>query len=543
MFNLVLAAVIAFQPTQQPAPQPPKPPAPIQISKKEADEHSIEHELLYLRVADSYVPFYTGITITVVVDAAGSIVSAVAVPGNQEKEVRRGLLTQAESMVRGLHFEPFQRAGHPVSVTFDRYVAVLPRELKPIQHVPFPKVKDWKSVKITLDRTSCFGTCPSYKVDVHGDGSVLYEGHSDVTFTGSHHGAVPQANVIELVKLFEQADYFSLQNDYTASITDHPAQTTSIEIDGQRKEIVDYVGLQVGMPLSVMKLEQAVDRLSGAMRWAYGDSETMAALEAEHWDFKSREAAATLSRAVERGTPDVVRDLVRAGVPLADNSLALEKAASSGDLIKLRVLLEVGAGASAKSLAAALVHAAGSGNVDALRLLLQQGAGITSRDGRGRTVLIAAVASGSPEMVKEVLKNRADVNSSTVAPPQICTAEMKQNDDCPEDAKDDGQTALMEAASRSDWETPPEGIDRIQVIRLLLAAGADVNARDKNGNTALVLCDSNTGKILLLLQAGADPNARNHEGETALSNASDAEVKNLLIKHGAMETAKNEQEK
>ena len=80
-------------------------------------------------------------------------------------------------------------------------------------------------------------------------------------------------------------------------------------------------------------------------------------------------------------------------------------------------------------------------------------------------------------------------------------------------------------------------------IRLLLAAGADVNARDKNGNTALVLCDSNTGKILLLLQAGADPNARNHEGETALSNASDAEVKNLLIKHGAMETAKNEQEK
>ncbi|HWF06420.1 MAG TPA: hypothetical protein VHA06_22210, partial [Candidatus Angelobacter sp.] len=78
MFNLLLAAVITFQPVQQPATQPPKPPAPIQISKTEADERSIEHDLLYLRVADSYFPSYTGITITVVVDTSGSIVSAVA---------------------------------------------------------------------------------------------------------------------------------------------------------------------------------------------------------------------------------------------------------------------------------------------------------------------------------------------------------------------------------------------------------------------------------------------------------------------------------
>jgi ankyrin repeat protein len=539
MFNLLLAAVITFQPVQQPATQPPKSPAPIQISKTEADEHSIEHDLLYLGVADSYFPSYTGITITVVVDTSGSIVSAVALPGNQEKDARRGLLIQAESMVRGLHFEPFLRAGHPVSVTFDRYVAVLPRELKPAQHVPFPKVKDWKSVKITLNRTGCFGTCPSYKVEVHGDGSVLYEGHGDVTFTGSHHGLVPQANVIELVKLFEQADYFSLADDYTASVTDNPTQTTSIEMDGRRKELVDYVGLAAGMPLSARKLEEAVDRLSGSARWAYGNAETVAALEAEHWDFKSTEAAATLGRAVERGTPDVVRDLVRAGVPLADNSLALESAASSGDLTKLRVLLEAGAGASARSLAAALVHAAGSGNVEAFRLLLQQGAGITSRDAAGRTVLIAGAASGFPEMVKEVLKNHADVNSSIILPPPTCTAEMKQNDDCPELAKDDGQTALMEAASKSDWETPPEGIDRVQVVRLLLTAGADVNARDKNGNTALILCDSNTEKISLLLQADADPNARNHEDETALSTATDDEVKKLLIQHGALSASKS----
>jgi hypothetical protein len=149
------------------------------------------------------------------------------------------VLAQADAMVRTLHFKPFERAGHPVSVTFDRNVFLLPPELKPAQHIPFLKVKDWKTVKITLTRTSCYGTCPSYSVEVRGDGSVLYEGHDYVAFTGTHRGLVPQSNVIELVKLFEKADYYSLQNEYTASVTDNPFQTTSISIDGRQKQVVD----------------------------------------------------------------------------------------------------------------------------------------------------------------------------------------------------------------------------------------------------------------------------------------------------------------
>jgi len=86
----------------------------------------------------------------------------------------------------------------------------------------------------------------------------------------------------------------------------------------------------------------------------------------------------------------------------------------------------------------------------------------------------------------------------------------------------------------SDYENPQEVRDRAEVVRLLLAAGANVDAHDTEGNTPLLLCHLNTKLAELLLQAGANPNVRNNAGETPLQRAGSEEMERLLIEHGAV---------
>ena len=44
---------------------------------------------------------------------------------------------------------------------------------------------DLKTVTILLDRTACYGTCPAYKVTIHGDGRVEYTGGRECKSEGS----------------------------------------------------------------------------------------------------------------------------------------------------------------------------------------------------------------------------------------------------------------------------------------------------------------------------------------------------------------------
>jgi ankyrin repeat protein len=75
---------------------------------------------------------------------------------------------------------------------------------------------------------------------------------------------------------------------------------------------------------------------------------------------------------------------------------------------------------------------------------------------------------------------------------------------------DAGKGDLMDAARTGNAEA----------VKALLAAGADVNAKDADGNTALMAA-AKKGRtppetVKALLAAGADINAKNNKGETAL---------------------------
>jgi len=76
------------------------------------------------------------------------------------------------------------------------------------------------------------------------------------------------------------------------------------------------------------------------------------------------------------------------------------------------------------------------------------------------------------------------------------------------------------------------------LIHLLLRHGANVNVRDIHGYTVLMYGESSPAVVKLLLGAGADANARNNEGRKVLEMADtidNKEVVALLKQHGAKE--------
>ena len=97
---------------------------------------------------------------------------------------------------------------------------------------------------------------------------------------------------------------------------------------------------------------------------------------------------------------------------------------------------------------------------------------------------------------------------------------------------DDGETPLMKAAEKT-WA--PE------IIQVLLAAGANVNAQDHDGETPLMYAmdsdDANIDIVKALLNAGASVNARDRKGRTPLMHAlkehARPEVINSLLDAGA----------
>ncbi|HGN1706022.1 TPA: ankyrin repeat domain-containing protein [Providencia rettgeri] len=172
--------------------------------------------------------------------------------------------------------------------------------------------------------------------------------------------------------------------------------------------------------------------------------------------------------------------------------------AEQGDLQRIKVLVEQGANIEQRGLLqrTPLMAATLSNQVDVARYLIEQGANVNAKDSIQDSPYLYSGARGLQEILVLTLKNGADLKSTnryggTALIPAAERGHVKTVSTLIDAGVDVnhvnrlGWTALIEAIILGD------GSDKYaQIVKLLIAGGADVNLADGKGMSPLALAKS-----------------------------------------------------
>jgi ankyrin repeat protein len=210
-------------------------------------------------------------------------------------------------------------------------------------------------------------------------------------------------------------------------------------------------------------------------------------------------------------------------------------AAGNGNVAMIRALLEAGADPNTVDPAneTPLISAVRSGEFDAVRLLLEHGAKVDwAEPTYGQTALMFAVREASPAIVDLLIKKGAsiDVRTRTGPTPAFRPAN-------PPGGGSHGVGIVRSGLPERGNRQPIPGSmtpllyaardGKLEALKLLVSAGADINEVEANGISVLLMAIGNNRMDVarFLIDKGADVNHADWYGRTPLWQA--VEVRNM----------------
>jgi Raf kinase inhibitor-like YbhB/YbcL family protein len=283
---------------------------------------------------------------------------------------------------------------------------------------------------------------------------------------------------------------------------------------------------------------QAADSLSDAVLYARTADVRRLIAAGANVDEMDDTGMTPLMVAASQGDVAIARMLIAAKADVnaagKDGSTALMRAASANRVDAVKLLLSSGATVNAKTSGGMtpLMVAAFGGHVETVRALLANKADVAARDNQQRTALMAGSASGDAATVEALIAAGADVGVLDAGGGTAITYAASQ-----------GHSAAVAALQRHGAK--PTALEltmaaqecQPEMVRAMLGTGLPVNGLEGRVPPIVAAAGENCVDVVtLLLDRGANINATDHDGWTALIKATQAgnvDLVALLVKRGA----------
>jgi TonB family protein len=94
-----------------------------------------------------------------------------------------------------------------------------------------------KITSLIMERTSCFGKCPAYQVEIKSNGDVFYLGIKDAEFDGSIKGKLSMAEFAKLKNKYMKYEFLKLPSQYKVKASDLSKVHLTMTVNGKTKSI------------------------------------------------------------------------------------------------------------------------------------------------------------------------------------------------------------------------------------------------------------------------------------------------------------------
>lgn len=132
-----------------------------------------------------------------------------------------------------------------------------------LEEIPLEDTVQARTLFASIERSPCYGNCPTFKMTIYTDGFVELEGIRSIPMIGTYTTTISKETLENFETQARAVGFMGFEDRYDGSISDVPSATTVMVLDGVRKEVYR----RFNYPQRILILEKCFDALMETERW------------------------------------------------------------------------------------------------------------------------------------------------------------------------------------------------------------------------------------------------------------------------------------